>query len=80
MMRDSTDTCAGCESYPLSEAAGNAGRAICPEFEREQEYNDRACVLHNPAKDRRERQRIVIQLTKKGTEIGKQNQPAADPA
>lgn len=55
-------TCASCRKYPLSEAAKNSGRAMCPDYGIERAWNDPATVLYMPAKDREARKQIVIQL------------------
>lgn len=62
MQCQSTDTCASCRKFALSLESG--GVAQCPEFGRKATWNDRACVLHMPARDREQRKRIVVQLMK----------------
>jgi hypothetical protein len=61
MIRRSTETCASCRDFALTES----GRALCPWFEQERGWNYPACVLHSPAKDREARTRIVRQLMQK---------------
>jgi hypothetical protein len=61
-MRQSTDTCAGCGSFPSADLA-TTGRTVCPWREVVVTWDQRACVLHTPASDRRARAPMVARLT-----------------
>jgi hypothetical protein len=56
------NTCASCEKFDLAASVGAGGRATCTIFEKPAEWSDRACVLHDAAKDVRQRKTLVLQL------------------
>jgi hypothetical protein len=60
--RTRNSTCASCQKFDLVASMRNGGRAACAIFERPAAWDDRACVLHDVAKDVRQRKTLVLQL------------------
>jgi hypothetical protein len=58
-------TCASCEKFPL--AGFETGTATCAIFERLVEHSDKACVLHDLARDHVQRKAAVVRLVEQKT-------------
>lgn len=54
--------CASCQKFPLRESMATGGTAECSIFNKQQDWDDGACVLHDRAKDMSHRVNLVREL------------------